>query len=182
MGEMGALTDIQMYDLARRMGVDLCFCSFKDNLEDETLQYNRSYVINLENKLDEDGEINTGSHYTCFQVNKNKDGKIQGVYFDSYGAPPPQIVDTFVGFKLPYQNKDVQSLMSSACGWYCLAFLHFINSSQFRSGDLYTDCAQFTDLFEDMNVSMEHKKNEYVLKHFFRSTDEEERKRKPVEV
>jgi hypothetical protein len=179
---MNALSDVEMYDLARRMNVDLVFCSFKSNLAEETLQYNKSYVVNLENKIDEDGIPNTGSHYTCFQVNKDKHGKIQGVYFDSYGAGPPQAVDEFVGFKLPYSNKDIQSLMSSACGFFCLAFLHFINASQFRTGDLYVDCSQFTDMFDDLNVSMEHKKNEYILKHFFRSSDEEERKKKPIEV
>lgn len=134
----------------------------------------------MENEYDEDGFKNTGSHYTCFQVNKYKNGKVEPIYFDSFGMPPPEIVEKFVGMKLPYPTKDIQSLMNSACGWYCLAFLHTINSWEGRSGDLYTDAGFFTDLFEDLNHSTEHLKNEWILKHFFRSKDPE--KRKPVEI
>ena len=71
-----------------------------------------------------------------------------------------------VGFKLPYNTKDIQSLMNSVCGWYCLAFLHYINAYDKRSKDLYTDCEDFTDLFDDLNKSCDHLKNENILKHF----------------
>ena len=94
--------------------------------------------------------------------------------------PPPQIVEDFCNMKMPYCSKDIQSLMNSACGWYCLAFLHFINSSEHRTGDLYTDSGLFNDLFDDLNKSTDHLKNEFILKHFFRSADPEQRK--PVEI
>jgi hypothetical protein len=175
-----SLTDIQIWDLAKRMRVPLVFCGFKTELRTKRLQYNKAYIVNLEDEFDELGFKNEGTHYTCFQVNKYPNGKKQGVYFDSFGQPPPQIVDAFVGFKLPYNTKDVQSLMNSACGWYCLAFLHYINSYDGRSKDLYTDCEDFTDMFDDLNKSCDHLKNEYILKHFFRSEDAN--KRKPVEV
>jgi len=35
-------------------------------------------------------------------------------------------------------------------------------------------------LFDDMNTSIDHKKNEFILKHFFRSDDPG--KRVPIEV
>ena len=38
----------------------------------------------------------------------------------------------------------------------------------------------FTDHFEDLTESNHHLKNEWVLKHFFRSSDAS--KRKPIEV
>ena len=175
-----SLTDIQIWDLAKRMQVPLVFCGFKTELKNKKLQYNKSYIVNLEDEFDEHGLKNDGSHYTCFQVNKYPNGKKLGVYFDSFGQPPPQIVDKFVGFKLPYNTKDVQSLMNSACGWYCLAFLHYINAYNNRTKDLYTDCEDFTDMFDDLNKSCDHLKNEYILKHFFRSADAS--KRQPVEV
>jgi hypothetical protein len=176
-----ALSDIQIWDLAKRMDVPLVFCGFKDELKEEKLQYNKSYIINMENRFNEDGKPNTGSHYTCFQVNKFPNGKIAGLYFDSFGQPPPQIVEEFAG-KLPYCDKDIQSLMNSACGWYCLAFLHFINASPHREGHIYLDAATFTDMFDDLNKSVDHLKNEYILKHFFRSNDPEHRKKNPIEV
>ena len=175
-----SLTDIQIRDLAKRMGIPLIFCGFKTELADERLQYNKSYIVNLEDAFDEFGHPNTGSHYTCFQVNRYPSGKVQGIYFDSFGQPPPQIVDAFVGFKLPYNTKDIQSLMNSACGWYCLSLLHYINKYEGRTRDLFTDCEDFTDLFDDLSVSCEHLKNEYILKHFFQSSDPA--LRKPIEV
>ena len=174
-----ALTDIEIKDLARRMDVPLVFCGFKSELADKKLQFNKSYIINMENEFDEDGQRNSGSHYTCFQINKYPNGKKEGLYFDSFGQPPPQAVEEFAG-KLPYCDKDIQSLMNSACGWYCLAFLHFINSSHHRTGHLYTDAGAFTDMFDDLNKSVDHLHNEFILKHFFRSNDPNTRK--PVDM
>lgn len=175
-----SLTNTQIFDLAKRMSVPLVFCDFKTKLKGKKLQYNKSYIVNMEDEFDEDGKRNEGSHYTCFQVNKYPNGKIEGVYFDSFGQPPPQVVEDFVGCKLPYNKKDIQSLMNSACGWYCEAFLHFINACEMRTKNLYTDCELFTELFDDLNESTDHLKNEYILKHFFRSADPT--KRTPIEV
>jgi hypothetical protein len=66
--------------------------------------------------------------------------------------------------------------MNNACGWYCLALLHYVNASQYRTGDLYTDVSNFLDLFDDLNVSTDWKKNEYILKQFFQSKDRNKRK------
>jgi len=175
-----SLTDTQLEDLAERMNVPLIFVGFKDELKTRKLRYNKSYIINMENEFDEDGERNTGSHYTCFQVNKYPNGQIAGIYFDSFGQPPPQEVEDFTKIKLPYNTKDIQSLMNSACGWYCLALLHFINASPYRQGHLYHDCEAFTDMFDDLAVERSHLKNEFILKHFFRSNDPS--KRTPIEL
>ena len=59
---------------------------FESALEEEPLKYNRSYIINLEDEFDKNGEPNDGSHYTCFQVNKYPNGKVEPIYFDSFGV------------------------------------------------------------------------------------------------
>ena len=46
------LSDIQVRDLAKRMNIPLVFCSYKDNLAKETLQYGKSYVVNMESTVD----------------------------------------------------------------------------------------------------------------------------------
>jgi hypothetical protein len=176
-----ALSNVEIEDLAYKMKIPLVFCDFKSALAETKLQYNKSYIINMEDEFDpETGERNGGSHYTCFQVNKYKNGKVEGIYFDSFGVIYPTEVEDFCKIKLPYSTKNIQSITNSACGWYCLAFLHFINSAPVRSGDLYTDASQFTELFEDLEISKEHLKNEFILKHFFRSSDPD--KRKPIEI
>ena len=74
-----SLTDTEIFDLADRMEVPLVFCGFKDELKSKKLQYNKSYIINMEDEFDENGDRNTGSHYTCFQVNKYPSGKKEGL-------------------------------------------------------------------------------------------------------
>jgi hypothetical protein len=165
------LSDQEIWGLAERMRVPLVFCNFKDQLKKKPLQYNKSYVVNLENKYDDEGKRNEGSHYVCFQVNKYANGKVEPIYFDSFGQPQPDTITEFVGGIMPHNDKDVQSLMNSACGWYCLAFLHYINEYQGRTHDLYTDARHFISMFDDLNKSINHIKNEYILKQFFRSAD-----------
>ena len=177
------LTDTDIWSLADRMSIPLVFCDFKDKLKNKKLQYNKFYIINMEDEFDSDGTPNKGSHYTCFQVNKYPNGKIEPIYMDSYGQPPPEIVNKFCDCCVPHNEKDIQSLMNSACGWYCLAFGHYLNSYENRTKDLYTDANHFMSLFEDLEKTTDkiaHLKNEWILKHFFRSADPS--KRKPIEI
>jgi len=172
------LNNVQVEDLAKRMGVRLEAVCFKSELKDMKLKHNVGYIINLENEFDEDGERNEGSHYTCFLYNKypNERCRDEYVYFDSYGVPPPQEVLEFCGVnekEMPYNTIDVQSLMADCCGWFCLAFLYYINVFQGRTMDLYTDCEHFTSLFNNLNETNDWKHNEAVLKMFFRNGPQE---------
>ena len=170
-----SLTDSQILDLAQRMSIQLSDVCFNDELE-APLQYNKSYIINLEDSIDEYGQPNDGTHWVFLQVNEYPNNKTEAIYFDPYGQPPPEnikdVVKNTTGKKgLPYTERDVQSLMNNACGFYCLALGHFINASQYRSGNFYNDVNAFLEMFDDLNKSVDFKKNEYILKHFFRSTD-----------
>jgi hypothetical protein len=173
------LTSEQIEELAPRMGIPLVFCDFKNELP-KKIEANKSYIINMENETNYDGELNGGSHWTCFQVSKYPNDKCEAIYFDSFGIGAPEIIkkrirDTF-GIETPYCKKDIQSLMSDACGYYCLAFLHFINECPHRSRHLHTDANTFMEMFEDLNTSVDWKKNEWILKHFFQSKDPLHRK------
>jgi hypothetical protein len=171
-----ALSNTEIEDLAKKMRVPLAFCDFKDLLKYEKLKHNQLYIINMEDEFDENGKPNKGSHWTCFQSNKYPTGKIENIYLDSMGIPAPLQVQHFLGEKeVPYSKKNIQSLLSDICGYYCLGFGHFINSFEGRTGDLYTDTNHFLDLFDDLDKSMDFEKNEYILKHFFRSSNPKER-------
>lgn len=164
------LSNTQVEELAKRMRVPLEGVFFKSQLKEMKMEPNRSYIINLEDEFDEVGQRNPGSHYTCFQYNKYPKGNDEYVYFDSFGVCPPEEVLEFCGVKnMPYSEVDIQSLMCDACGWFCLAFLHFINAWEGRSKSLYYDCEHFTSLFNDLNKNTEWKYNEWVLKQFFRN-------------
>lgn len=177
------LSDSQLEHLSRAMDFPLVGVFFKDELP-RTLEYNKGYMINLDDSVDEDGKENEGTHWTCLQVNKYPSGLVEPIFVDPYGAPPSEAIKKFVydncSQELPYNEKDIQSLMNNACGYFCAAFLHFINSNPYRSKDLYTDTKIFLGMFDDLNKSIDWKKNEYVLKSFFQSSDPS--KRVPVDV
>jgi hypothetical protein len=168
------LTDSQLEQLCQKMEIPLEGVYFKDELP-RKLTYNKSYIINLENSVDENGDPNDGSHWTCLQVNKYPNGQIEPIFFDPYGVAPSESIKKFVldncGKRLPYTTSDLQSLMANCCGYFVCAFLHYINASQYRSRDFYNDVAYFMDCFDDLNKSMDWKKNEYILKLFFRAKD-----------
>jgi len=177
------LTDTQLQVLCRKMSIPLAGIYFKDELP-RKMEYNKAYIINIQDSHDGEGLENSGSHWTCLYSTKYPNGSIEPIYFDSYGAPPPEDVKKFVkntcNKYLPYTTKDVQSLMSSVCGWYCCAFLYAVSNPEMKCGDLYQDVDTFLALFEDLTKSSDFKKNEYMLKMFFRSSDPS--KRHPIDL
>jgi hypothetical protein len=180
---MGSLTDQEVIDLAKRMKTPLERVCFKSQLKDQPLVYNRGYVINLEDEFDQDGNPNDGTHWVALYVKKLSNGTIRPIYMDSYGVMPPEEIKQFVkDDKLPYTDKDIQSMMNQACGWYCLAFLYYISSYEGRTGDLFVDTSHFMDYFNDLNKTTDWHYNVYVLKQFFRSPDPKIREKYPVEV
>ena len=168
------LSDSQIETLAGRMGIPLEGVYFKNDLPKD-LKFDRSYIINMEDSLNDEGKQNPGSHWCAFQISKTKDGKVLPCYFDPFGLGPPlavsAAVERFCGKKLPHTSKNIQSLMAECCGYFCLAWLHFINASGFRAGHIYADTETFLDNFEDLNTSIDYKKNEFCLKCFFRADD-----------
>ena len=173
------LTDSQIDDLSKRMNIPFAGCYFKDDLP-RKLDVNKVYIINLQDSETEDGDQNDGTHWTLGYIRETPNKTIQPIYFDPYGCPPPEIVKAIIekqtNKKCPYTTKDIQSLMNNACGFYCLALGHFICASKYRSNDLYTDVDNFMDMFDDLNTSIDWKKNEYILKMFFQSEDPSKRK------
>lgn len=164
------LNNFQILELAPKMSIPLKGVYFKDEIDVNDLEVGKSYVINLHDEKDENGEANGGSHWVALHIGKHN-GVICPFYFDSYGVAPPEdlkkIVKKRFGKKINYTTKNVQSLMSDACGWFCLAWLHFINAFYNKSGNIFIDTSIFLDLFEDLDLSTDFKKNEYILKLFF---------------
>lgn len=175
----GALTDEQIWTLAKKMDLDLAFVDFKSDLLTQPLEYNKGYIVNLADQFDKDGKPNDGTHWVAFIIRKYPNGKIAPCYFDSFGCVPPKEVSEYIKHftkihEVPYNLKDIQSLMSGVCGYYCLAWLYFIEN-MIPTGDLYHDTDRFLEMFENLNTSINFKKNEFILKNFFRSRDPKER-------
>lgn len=177
------LTDTQIEELNKRMNIPYGGCYFKDELP-KSLEPNKAYYINMQDSEDDDGNENSGTHWTYLQVRTTPKGNAEPIYFDPYGQPPPEnlIKQVKKDFKkhLPHTTKDIQSLMNNACGFYCCALGHYINSSRYRRNNFYEDIDEFMDMFDDLNHSIDWKKNEYILKLFFQSEDPTKRKNPDV--
>jgi len=171
------LTDSQIEELCQRMGIPLApnGIKFKSEVNARDLEYNKSYIINLDDEYDEKGHLNSGSHWTALQIVKYPNGNVAPIYFDPFGIAPPENVKEqvmkFCKKTLPHSTKDIQSMMANACGWYCCAYLHYINAFSHRCGDVYDDTEQFLSYFDDLNKSTDFMKNEFILKQFFQAKD-----------
>ena len=175
------LTNTDIEKLSKKMSIPLAMCGFKDELP-KKIKPNMYYCINLEDEQDpETREINGGSHWTGFQVRTYQNGrKPEAVYFDSYGQGPPKIVekvikDTF-NVKVWHPTKNVQSIVNNACGWYQMAWAHFINDPRFYRDSLKSQTEEFLEGFNDLDKHHDYQQNEYLLKFFFMAKDPNLRK------
>jgi len=172
------LSDEQIIPLAKKMGIPLERVCFKSQLEDEPLEYNRAYIVNFDDEFDEVGGLNAGSHFVAFQINQYPNGRKEGIYFDPYGLASPKTILNYTG-NIPHTTKDIQGVLGEVCGYFCLAFLHYVNAYKGRTKDLHTDTDHFLEFFLDINKKDDlAKQNEYILKQFFRTPDS----KTPVEV
>jgi len=143
-------------------------CFYKNTLK--KVEPNSSYIINLNSELDENGNRNSGSHWTCLVTDDVK----RAIYFDSYGEREPNEIRNLLKsnqYKIGHTSKNIQSLMSNLCGFFCLAFIYFLSISKFRTKNIINDASIFLDLFEDLDLINDVYKNEFILSLFF--TDKE---------
>ena len=52
--------------------------------------------------------------------------------------------------------------MSNLCGFFCLAFIYFLSVSNFRTGNIINDASIFLDLYEDLDLTDDVYKNEFI--------------------
>jgi hypothetical protein len=104
-GQPRELSDLDLVSMAKKNGIKLDGIFAKDELGTRLDKGRGSFIINLD---DSDGP---GTHWVAWK---------NGVYFDSYGLPPPLAVPRPIE---GYNGDAIQSLNSEGCGWFCLYFL-----------------------------------------------------------
>lgn len=83
-----------------------------------------SYIINMENAFDENGNGLPGTHWCSLFVGTEK-----CLYIDSFGVIYPTEVKDFCQDKiLNYNKTQIQSLDSSCCGYYEMYFVDMITN------------------------------------------------------
>ena len=162
------LSNHDIDELVTKMGItNFKGCFYKDKLT--KIQPNSSYIINLNSELNEKGDKNTGSHWCCLVTNDMK----QCIYFDSYGEKEPNELRNLLKcnqYSIGHTSKNIQSLMSNLCGFFCLSFIYFLTVSKYRTKNIINDASIYLDLFEDLDKVDDVYKNEFVLSLFFTDT------------
>jgi hypothetical protein len=115
-----SISNFDLEDLAHEWGIVLNGVVAKDHLNGGVKQ--GGYIINLQDY--NDGE---GTHWVALYVEKKNI-----VYFDSFGGAPPADVLRFMKRAREYARygciDQIQHLDSEACGFYCLAFLCYLQN------------------------------------------------------
>ena len=163
------LSNHDIDDLIKKISIpNFKGCFYKDTLK--KIQPNSSYILNLNSEFDSDGKRNTGSHWTALIT----DDMSRCLYFDSYGLSEPNEIRCLAKtnqYKIGHTTKNIQSLMSNLCGFFCLAFINFLTVSKFKTGNIIQDASVFLDLFEDLDKVDDVYKNEFILSLFYTSKD-----------
>ena len=162
----GALSDVQLTELAKKLKFTLNGIYFADEITCQDLRHG-NYIINTSPQFDASGNQNLGTHWVCMVVTK-REGKVWIQYFDPFGIGPPEnlkkIVDKRYKRRINYTTKNVQSMISSICGWFCVTYLHFLYQFPSRTKDILYDTAIYLEFFNDLNVVSDYKKNEFMIK------------------
>ena len=120
-------------------------CFYKDTLK--KIEPSSSYIINLNSEFNEKNERNAGSHWVALITDDMK----KGIFFDSYGEKEPNEIKNLLKcnqYKIAHTSKNIQSLMSNLCGFFCLAFIYFLTISKHRTKNIINDASIFLDLFK----------------------------------
>lgn len=127
-----SLSNTDITYILKAQGVKLNGVFMKDELP--TKLKRGFYVVNLQSS-----NIGNGTHWTAFYYSSNK-----SFYFDAFGFPAPiEIEQKLKAYK--YNKKQIQNLKSTACGFYCIAFILFLNGNKNKELEMRFDL--FIDAF-----------------------------------
>lgn len=112
---MNELSNFDINKIIDKLGYTNIFhgCFLKDNLKELK---NGFYIINLQSSTD-----GNGTHWCSLYVIN----PVYSIWFDSFGYPPPVEIEKLLK-NYDYNKIDIQNINSSACGYYCIAFIKFM--------------------------------------------------------
>jgi hypothetical protein len=146
----GTLTNFDLMDMAKQLGISLVMCCMKDEINLNNLK-NGNYIMNLQN------HDQGGSHWCAF-IKKGK----TIYYFDPFGEPCPeheyelfkQQHDTF-----HYNKTQIQDIKSKYCGWFSIGFLLAMKK---ENGSLLNRINKYVGMFNLKNL----KQNDKIVKQY----------------
>ena len=135
----------EVLELCHKLNIHIKGIFCRDQIPND-LQ-NEWIIINL------DKHTGSGTHYTAFYRGK------QNLYFDSFGMPACEELENKYGKNYIYNHKQIQSMTSDSCGWFCIACIGYCE----KYGNTEHSFHSFLDLFTD-KVEL----NEKILESYFK--------------
>ena len=111
-----ALSNFDIIKIIQSQGVDDFHGVYMKDLLPDKLERG-FYVVNLASSTDQNG----GTHWTCFYYTPTF-----SYYYDSYGYIAPLEVQNKIKPYM-YNDLEIQDIDSTACGFYCVAFILYLN-------------------------------------------------------
>jgi hypothetical protein len=142
--KLKSLSNTQLEELINEFKLPLNNIIMRD--EANEIKDDGFYIINL------DTSKGKGSHWTSLYYHP-----LQSYYFDSFGFVPPVEVENII-FPYTHNNKDIQDYNSDACGYYCIAFIKFLNDKQNKE----LGFKEFLRLFSNKTTQNDNILQEYL--------------------
>lgn len=161
------LTNFDIERIANKLNLPIVGVFSKDTLPSK--RSIGSYYINMENKNDGDG-----THWVLAKIydddNRDEDDnmkevhKVGALYFDPFGLDMPKEIERFLSpFKpIPFNNRQIQSINTTQCGWYCLSCDYALEHKQ-NDETYLEDYEKYLALWSDRP-----EQNLRLLKSFFK--------------
>jgi len=152
---MGITTNYDLFEICEKLNIPLVGIFSKDELKRKNGKIvSGNYILNLKssNNSDEVG------HWVALYI--HDDGKAS--YMDPFGFDYPKEVKKYMGRNIPYNSKTIQNIQSGVCGYFCIAFLHYMKKNKYKKNllDVFQD---FIDMFDDDVL-----KNREILQDYLR--------------
>jgi len=110
-----ALSNFDIMKMIENQGVDdFRMVCMKDQLPDKLER--GSYIVNLASSADK-----KGTHWVCFYYTPTF-----SYYFDSFGFIPALEIQNKITPYM-YNDMEIQDIDSTACGYYCVALVLYLN-------------------------------------------------------
>ena len=169
------LSNFAIERIASKMELPIVGVFSKDELKEKP-RILGSYYINMMDSDKTDDEGNNGSHWVFAKIycDKLRDdvsesdeddvNKCSALYFDPYGCGMPKDIASFLKpFSPVYcNNRQIQNINTSQCGWYCLLCDYILEHKQ-ESDTYLEDFEKFLNIWSD-----KPEKNLTILKRMFK--------------
>jgi hypothetical protein len=139
---MNTLSNFDIIEICEKMKLPLNGIYFQDDLPDKPDK--GFYIINIQSKDDS----RNGTHWTALYFDNKTN-----LYYDSFGFLAPQELQSII-IPYIYNDRNIQNIKTSSCGFYCIAFIKFLNNIN----DKEKAFNMFLNLFDDDTT-----KNELIL-------------------